>query len=95
MVGPKQWRRGLKFGTWNVRSQYRSRSLTTAEGISKLCIIFIGYRGGQVGQREHCKSGNYIFFYGRGKNHQLGIGYFVVHREETAVKRVEFVGDSM
>ena len=28
LVQPKQWKRGMRFGTWNVRSLYRSGSLT-------------------------------------------------------------------
>jgi hypothetical protein len=30
LVWPKQWRRNMTFGTWNVRSLYRSGSLTAA-----------------------------------------------------------------
>jgi len=45
-----------------------------------------------VGKREHCKSTELYFFYGKGKeNHQLGTGYIVQHRIVSAVKRVEFV----
>ena len=29
LVGPNQWKRGMRFGTWNVRSLHRSGSLTT------------------------------------------------------------------
>jgi len=36
-----------------------------------------------------------VFFYERRRNNHLGAGYFVVYREETAVKRVEIVGDRM
>jgi len=30
VVQPKQWKRDIRFGTWNVRNLYRSGSLTTA-----------------------------------------------------------------
>ena len=30
MVRPKQWKRDMTFGTWNVRRLYRSGSLTAA-----------------------------------------------------------------
>jgi hypothetical protein len=46
--------------------------------------------GGTVRARD------YIVFYGKGKeNHQLETGFFVHHQILSAVKRVEFVGDSM
>ena len=29
MIQPKLWQRDMKFGTWNIRSLYRSKSFTT------------------------------------------------------------------
>ena len=47
-------------------------------------------------QWGHCKSNGLYFFYGRvSENHQLGTGFFVYHRTVSAVKRVEFVSDSV
>jgi len=31
-VNTKQWKRDMRFGTWNVRSLYRAGSLTTEPG---------------------------------------------------------------
>ena len=40
------------------------------------------------------RTGDYIFFYGKGnENHQLRSRFFVQHRIVSAVKRVEFVND--
>ena len=47
-----------------------------------------------MGQKGHGKSRRLLFFYGKGnENHQLGTGYFVLHRIVSAVKRVGFVSD--
>ena len=49
-----------------------------------------------MGQKGTIRASNYNFFYGKGnENHKLGIGFFVHHRRVTAVKKVEFVSDSI
>ena len=74
MVQPKQWKKDMRFGTWNVRSMYKPGSLTTVarELIRyKLDFAVVQVRwdiGGML------RAGNYIFFYGKGNKNQLGTG---------------------
>jgi len=41
----KQWKTDIRFGTWNVRSLYRSRSLkTVARQLVKYRVYLVGQR---------------------------------------------------
>jgi hypothetical protein len=67
---------GMRFGTWNVRSMYRTGSLrTVAEEISKYKLDLVGVpevRWDEVGTEP---TGEYTFFYGKlNEYHQLGTG---------------------
>ena len=70
--------RGMKLGTWNVRSLYSAAgSLNAAArelGSYKLDVVGVQEvrwdKGGTV------REGDYDFFYGKGNdNHQLGTGF--------------------
>ena len=82
------------FGTWNVRSLYRSGSLTAAaRELARFKLDLMGVqvrwdKGGTVG------AGDFNFFYGKRINH-LRTRFFVYHRKVSAVKGVEFVSDGM
>jgi exonuclease III len=87
----------MRFGTWNVRSLYRSGSLKTVAGeLGKYKIDLVGVQEvrwdkGGTERAEDC-----TFFYGAGnEDHQLGTGFFVHKRIVSAVRRVEFVTDRM
>jgi len=72
LVQSKQWKRGMRFGTWNVKCLYRSGSLRTVT--SEL----VGYKLGLVGIKEvrwdkgeTIQAGNYILFYGKGNENRI------------------------
>jgi exonuclease III len=67
----------MRFGTWNVRSLYRSGSFkTVARELGKYKFDFVGV------QEVRCDKGgteraDYTFFYGAGnEDHQLGTVFF-------------------
>jgi hypothetical protein len=83
------------FGTWNVKSLYRARSLTTAaKELVRYELDFVGVDEVRWDKGGTHRAGD--FFYGKeNENHQLGTGFFVHHRIVSAVNRVKFVSDRM
>jgi exonuclease III len=87
----------MRFGTWNVRSLYRSGSLmTVARELASYKLDLVGVQEVRWGKGGTVRAGDYTCFYGKGnKSHQLGTGFFVHQRTVSAIKRVEFVSDRM
>jgi exonuclease III len=87
----------MRFGTWNVRSLYRSGLLKTVAkklGKYKLDLVDIQEVRWDKGGTERAE--DYTFFYGAGnEDHQLEKGVYVHKRIISAVRRVEFVSDRM
>jgi exonuclease III len=86
-----------RFGTWNVRSLYRSGSLkTVAKELGKYKLDLVGVQEVRWDKGGTERAEDYIFFYGAGNgDHQLGTGFFSHKRIISAVRRVEFVSDRM
>jgi exonuclease III len=85
----------MSFGTWNVRSLYRSGSLmTVARELAEYKLDLVGVQEVRWDKEGTVRAGEYSFFYGKGQeNHQLGTGFFVHQRIVSAIKRVELVSD--
>jgi exonuclease III len=67
----------MRFGTWNVRSMHRARSLReVAEEFSKYKLDLVGVQEVRWDGGGTELAGKYTFFYGEGsEKHELGKGF--------------------
>jgi hypothetical protein len=77
-----------RFGTWKVRSLFRSGSLTiAARELARYKLDLVGVQEGRWNEGRTIRAEDCNFFYGIGnENHQLGTGFLVHHRIVSAVK---------
>ena len=60
---PERWKRGMRFGTWNVRSLYRSGSHTTdVKELARYKLDLVGVQEVRWDKRGTARAGNYTFF---------------------------------
>ena len=84
----------MRFGTWNVRSLYRTRSLTTvSRELARYKLDLVGVQEVRWDNEGTVRAGDYIFSSGKGNENHLRTGFCVHHRIVTVVKKVEFLSD--
>jgi exonuclease III len=68
----------MRFSTWNVRSLYRSDSITAvARELARCKLDLVGVQEVRWDKGGMVRAGDYNFFYGkRKKKHQFGTRFF-------------------
>jgi hypothetical protein len=82
----------MRFGTWNLRSLYRSGSfMTVARELARYILDLVGVQEVRWDKGGTVRAGECTDFYGKGNEcHQV---FFVNKRIVSAIKRVEIASD--
>jgi exonuclease III len=63
--------KGMRFGTWNVKSLYRAGSLTAAAGeLARYKLDFVGVQEVRCGKEGKLRGSGYNVFHGKGKENE-------------------------
>ena len=64
LIQPKQWKRNMRFGTWNVMILYTSDSLTTVvRKLARYKLNLVSVEEVRWDKGGTVRAGDYIFFY--------------------------------
>ena len=87
MVRPRQRKRDLRFGTWNVRSLYRAGSLTAvARELSRYKLDLVGVQEVRWDKGGTVRTGDYNFFCCK-ENGKLSLGNRIFCTPQNSVSR--------
>jgi hypothetical protein len=66
LIRTKKCKRDKRFGTWNVRSLFRSGSLKiAARELARYKLDLVGVQGVRCEKGDTVRAGDYIVFYGK------------------------------
>jgi hypothetical protein len=80
LVGSKQWKRDIRFGTWNVRNLYKLGSLVTVtRELARCKLDLVGAEQVRRNKGGTVRACNFLFCRKGNENYQSGTGFFVHH----------------
>ena len=90
----RQRKRDILLGAWNVRSLYRTGSITAAaRELARYLLDLMGVQEVRFHKGGTVRAGDYNFFYGKGiQNHQLGTGILYIKGYHQRLRKKRLLG---
>ena len=86
----------MRIGTWNVTSLYRTGAVTlVAQELAKYRLDLVALQEVRLDGNGISPIDDYMLYYGKGNNNQLGAGFYIHKRIKSATMKVEFISDRL